>query len=171
MLCVFSPEDRERLIEELNQQIDNDEFYKMDSINTVNISAGKPSFTTSVSSQFKGVGLFRPLITSDYNPFKSNVYHYDTNVQASVHGIAFSSQSSEPVERLVKEPQHVLIKEIAKNTYSITDILQNTSDSDVISFNAIPKELALTKKNTIKDFLFQPIDVVGAFKKVFHFHQ
>lgn len=186
VLCVFSPEDREKLASELNKQIENGDFYHV--IENAQIA---PSISEQSIETFKGVGLFRPLVTSNYNPLKSNIYNYKPIEDTKVHGITFANPSSMSSESLLndakasgiytptscanytyipnayKEPTLVPIREVAKNTYSITDILQNTSDSDVLSFQSVPKELALTKKNTVKDILFKQIDISGTFKKVF----
>ena len=107
---MFSPENRQNLINELNTQLENGTFYSLN--NPLNITEqnddfdsleniGKPAFANLAkitnfeddnimnsqykdftisnsycdSNNFKSVGLYRPLVCSDFNPLNKNVYN------------------------------------------------------------------------------------------------
>lgn len=235
---MFSSEYKEKLIKELNIQLENNAFYSapesidttFDSLDTfdnfgntgkfaygnlanitgfdltskVNDNVYNPNVVNTYDKtfEFNGVGLFRPLISNEFNPLNKTVYNYQASYATPINGLAFMGSDGGIVENPLKQVFNVVdntsellasktedvfsdvkesmnsievmhqssvttIKPIAYNTYQMSDIIEKTIDSQIIDFNAIPRELALTKPSKIKSVLFKQIDVWGAIKGIF----
>lgn len=212
----MSPEIKDKLIKELNEQIDNNTFYSLnkeigvvDNFSTFDSSEniGKTAFSrlakienTDIventqkysnimerydTDMFKGVGLYRPLVSSDFNPLQKNVYNYSNTYETMVHRIGFEGKNGGIIENLsnnlystvennkTSQKEIVLtpyfnneteIKPIAPNTFKIADIIKNSTEGEVINFRQIPTELSLTKTSNFKTFWARSIQT---FKNIF----
>ena len=192
---LFSPEDKEKLIKELNIQLENKEFYSVDDdialpsnifeefetiqnlkyANLASVTGSEFEKTSSSiqniydltnnyceSSNFKSVGLFRPLVNSEFNPLDKTVYNYQATYAAPVHGLAFMGNDGGVVENTVQRLYKVVDNSaiigtvgnnnevVSANSLSTKEILANDSSKIAITpiaYNTY--QMADILKNTI----------------------
>ena len=108
---MFTEKNRDNLIKGLEAQLKNGAFYDSDAYIDTDISIDSIFKTPD----FTGVGLFRPLVSNQYNPLNTTIYNYKASYATPVHGIAFASKNGEYVE-----PQHTTSYFTDTNTFETT---------------------------------------------------
>lgn len=164
---MFSLEVKEKLIKELNIQLENKEFYSVDDDVALpsnifedleNISAPNYAKLASItgdelekpqnnlktvynltneyceSNNFKSVGLYRPLINSEFNPLDKTVYNYKATYAAPIHGMAFMKNDGGIIENTISNLYNIVDNTNIFNKYNS---LRNYEKFDV---NAIIKD-------------------------------
>ncbi|MBQ9279522.1 MAG: hypothetical protein IJ215_00515 [Clostridia bacterium] len=196
---MITEKNKENIIKGLEAELENGTFYQVnqwDVLANTDTDFYHDVFDLSTSKsyatpEFKGVGLFRPLVSNEFNPLNSTVYNYKASYEAPVHGMAFTGKNGEYVEShylsglnlgasitnefgtvTVEAPvTHIDMKINNMGTddnvqVNMADILPNTQTANVIDFASVPQELALAKRNHWKDILFMDVDIIGSVKKL-----
>lgn len=169
----------------MNSQIETNTFYTPAFISDELVIKKSSSFNRGT---FSGVGLYRPLVSNEFNPLNKTIYNYSTAYTIPVHGIAFENKSSEIVENplsssyKIVDNLHVLNSNVQiqstpnvekkttkkiENVCQMSEILKNTDASQIIEFHTIPQNLALVRSSKLRSFLFREIDVIGSLKNIF----
>lgn len=118
------------------------------------------------TTSFKGIGVYRPLVTSDFNPLQDNVYNYSntkntikSNYDTIVHRIGFENKVGEIVEKPDLELYKVVNNEttnvIAQTFEAINE--NNIEKSEDIKYVDNHSLVFGYPKETPKNTLIEPI--------------
>ncbi len=148
------------------------------------------------SMKIDGSNLYRPMVSSFSNPLEKNVYTYKPTFDLTINGMAFLSKNGGIVENpltkninivnnitkntvaqnpiafekdFVSEIEMHKVEPVALNTYNMSDILNDSKNTEELQFNTIPKEYALTtvSKSTWRDIFFKQVDIFKGLRNIF----
>ncbi len=186
-MLVITPEDRDRIIYELNMQLETNTFYNPTGRKKIMFPQDEKStrIVTSFDSLYSGKtgGMFIP---KDDSVFTKPIYEFSSSMTVPVHGLAFkcSETRSNPLKSTysavinnynVVTGQNGNIEKSHKDemlrkhngAYSVQDIIKNTKEANILCFSTVPQSMQIARYSKFRSVLFKEIDILKPFKKLF----